>query len=42
MMADGVLLNWCPPERVPFARERVREGAEAAGRAVGLGLTIVR
>jgi 5,10-methylenetetrahydromethanopterin reductase len=31
-VADGVLLNWCPPERVAFARERVREGAEAAGR----------
>jgi alkanesulfonate monooxygenase SsuD/methylene tetrahydromethanopterin reductase-like flavin-dependent oxidoreductase (luciferase family) len=31
-VADGVLLNWCPPERVAFARERIREGAEAAGR----------
>ena len=31
-VADGVLLNWCPPERVAFARERVREGAEAVGR----------
>lgn len=31
-IADGVLLNWCPPERVAFARERIREGAEAAGR----------
>ena len=31
-LADGVLLNWCPPERVTVARERVREGAEAAGR----------
>jgi 5,10-methylenetetrahydromethanopterin reductase len=31
-LADGVLLNWCPPERVAFARERVREAAEAAGR----------
>lgn len=31
-LADGVLLNWCPPERVAFARARVREGAEAAGR----------
>jgi alkanesulfonate monooxygenase SsuD/methylene tetrahydromethanopterin reductase-like flavin-dependent oxidoreductase (luciferase family) len=31
-IADGVLLNWCPPERVAFARERVRDGAEAAGR----------
>jgi alkanesulfonate monooxygenase SsuD/methylene tetrahydromethanopterin reductase-like flavin-dependent oxidoreductase (luciferase family) len=31
-VADGVILNWCPPERVAFARERIREGAEAAGR----------
>ena len=31
-LADGVLLNWCPPERVAFARDRVREGAEATGR----------
>jgi alkanesulfonate monooxygenase SsuD/methylene tetrahydromethanopterin reductase-like flavin-dependent oxidoreductase (luciferase family) len=31
-VADGVLLNWCPPERIAFARERVREGAEATGR----------
>jgi 5,10-methylenetetrahydromethanopterin reductase len=31
-VADGVLLNWCPPERVAFARERIREGAEAAER----------
>jgi alkanesulfonate monooxygenase SsuD/methylene tetrahydromethanopterin reductase-like flavin-dependent oxidoreductase (luciferase family) len=31
-IADGVLLNWCPPERVAFARERIREGAELSGR----------
>jgi alkanesulfonate monooxygenase SsuD/methylene tetrahydromethanopterin reductase-like flavin-dependent oxidoreductase (luciferase family) len=31
-VADGVLLNWCPPERVAFARERIAEGARAAGR----------
>jgi 5,10-methylenetetrahydromethanopterin reductase len=31
-IADGVLLNWCTPERVAFARRRVEEGAEAAGR----------
>jgi alkanesulfonate monooxygenase SsuD/methylene tetrahydromethanopterin reductase-like flavin-dependent oxidoreductase (luciferase family) len=31
-VADGVLLNWCPPERVAWARERIREGAERAGR----------
>jgi alkanesulfonate monooxygenase SsuD/methylene tetrahydromethanopterin reductase-like flavin-dependent oxidoreductase (luciferase family) len=30
--ADGVLLNWCPPERVSFARERIAEGAAEAGR----------
>ena len=31
-IADGVLLNWCPPERVAYARDRVAEGAESAGR----------
>ena len=31
-IADGALLNWCPPERVAFARARIAEGAEAAGR----------
>jgi 5,10-methylenetetrahydromethanopterin reductase len=31
-IADGVILNWCPPERVPFAKTRVAEGAEAAER----------
>jgi 5,10-methylenetetrahydromethanopterin reductase len=31
-VADGVLLNWCPPERVTTAREQVAEGARAAGR----------
>jgi alkanesulfonate monooxygenase SsuD/methylene tetrahydromethanopterin reductase-like flavin-dependent oxidoreductase (luciferase family) len=31
-VADGVLMNWCPPERVPAAREAVAGGAEAAGR----------
>jgi alkanesulfonate monooxygenase SsuD/methylene tetrahydromethanopterin reductase-like flavin-dependent oxidoreductase (luciferase family) len=31
-VADGALLNWCTPERVAFARERVAEGADAAGR----------
>ncbi len=31
-VADGVLLNWCTPERVAFAREQVRDGARAAGR----------
>jgi alkanesulfonate monooxygenase SsuD/methylene tetrahydromethanopterin reductase-like flavin-dependent oxidoreductase (luciferase family) len=31
-IADGVLLNWCPPERVAVARRLVREAAEGAGR----------
>src|ERR687892_598977 len=30
--ADGVLLNWCPPERVARARGEIASGAEAAGR----------
>lgn len=34
-VADGVLLNWCPPERVAFARKRIAEGAEGAGRDPG-------
>ena len=31
-VADGVLLNWCPPARVETARAEIAEGAEAAGR----------
>ncbi|MGH2595228.1 MAG: LLM class flavin-dependent oxidoreductase [Actinomycetota bacterium] len=31
-VADGVLLNWCSPERVAAAGGQLREGAEAAGR----------
>jgi 5,10-methylenetetrahydromethanopterin reductase len=31
-VADGVLLNWCPPERVVQARAAVAEGAATAGR----------
>lgn len=31
-VADGVLLNWCPPERVAQARDAVRSAAGAAGR----------
>lgn len=31
-IADGALLNWCPPDRVAFARARIAEGARAAGR----------
>jgi 5,10-methylenetetrahydromethanopterin reductase len=34
-IADGVLLNWCTPERVHTARTELREGAEAAGRDPG-------
>jgi len=34
-IADGVILNWCPPERVPFARARIAEGAEVAERDPG-------
>lgn len=30
--ADGAFLNWMTPERARWARERVHEGAEAAGR----------
>jgi alkanesulfonate monooxygenase SsuD/methylene tetrahydromethanopterin reductase-like flavin-dependent oxidoreductase (luciferase family) len=31
-VADGVLLNWCTPERVAVARDAVREAADRAGR----------
>ena len=31
-VADGVLLNWCPPERVASVREQLSRGAERAGR----------
>ncbi len=31
-IADGVLLNWCPPERVVSARRVLAEAAVAAGR----------
>ena len=31
-VADGVLLNWCTPDRVADAVTQVREGAESAGR----------
>jgi 5,10-methylenetetrahydromethanopterin reductase len=31
-VADGVLLNWCTPERVTEARDEVRRAAEDAGR----------
>ncbi len=31
-VADGVLLNWCPPERVGIVRTQLAEGAARAGR----------
>jgi alkanesulfonate monooxygenase SsuD/methylene tetrahydromethanopterin reductase-like flavin-dependent oxidoreductase (luciferase family) len=31
-IADGVLLNWCPPSRLAEARSQLAEGASAAGR----------
>ena len=31
-IADGVLLNWCPPERVGSAVREIAEGAAEAGR----------
>jgi 5,10-methylenetetrahydromethanopterin reductase len=31
-VADGVLLNWCTPERVATARAELADGARAAGR----------
>jgi alkanesulfonate monooxygenase SsuD/methylene tetrahydromethanopterin reductase-like flavin-dependent oxidoreductase (luciferase family) len=31
-VADGVLLNWCTPERVVAARSELAEGADRAGR----------
>lgn len=34
-VADGVLLNWCTPERVAEARDAVRAAAEGAGRDPG-------
>lgn len=34
-IADGAILNWCTPGRVAFARRRIAEAAEAAGRDPG-------
>lgn len=34
-LADGALLNWTMPNRVAWARERIAEGARAAGREPG-------
>lgn len=38
-VADGVILNWCTPERVAAARGVLRGSAEAAGRDPG-GVTV--
>jgi alkanesulfonate monooxygenase SsuD/methylene tetrahydromethanopterin reductase-like flavin-dependent oxidoreductase (luciferase family) len=38
-VGDGVLLNWCTPERVAKAREEVARGAERTGRDPA-GLTV--
>jgi 5,10-methylenetetrahydromethanopterin reductase len=32
-IADGVILNWCTPDRVAEARDAIRTSAQAAGRA---------
>ncbi|HET9671289.1 MAG TPA: LLM class flavin-dependent oxidoreductase [Actinomycetota bacterium] len=42
-LADGVILNWCTPERVAEAREAIRDAATAAGRppdAVTIGVYV--
>lgn len=39
-VADGVILNWCTPERVAAAREQIARGAERAGRDPA-GVTVV-
>ncbi len=31
-LADGACLNWCSPEQIAWSRQRVNEGAAAAGR----------
>jgi alkanesulfonate monooxygenase SsuD/methylene tetrahydromethanopterin reductase-like flavin-dependent oxidoreductase (luciferase family) len=31
-IADGVILNWCTPDRVALARDAIRASAESAGR----------
>jgi alkanesulfonate monooxygenase SsuD/methylene tetrahydromethanopterin reductase-like flavin-dependent oxidoreductase (luciferase family) len=33
-LADGVLLNWLPEDRVPWALEHLKAGASKAGRAL--------
>ena len=31
-LADGAALNWCTPEQVAWSRDRIADGAQAAGR----------
>lgn len=33
-LADGILLNWIPPEAIPRSIEQIRVGAERAGRSL--------
>lgn len=40
-VADGALLNWCPPEWVAVARRAIEEGADAVGRdPTGISLAV--
>jgi alkanesulfonate monooxygenase SsuD/methylene tetrahydromethanopterin reductase-like flavin-dependent oxidoreductase (luciferase family) len=40
-LADGVILNWCTPERVARAREEIAAGAERGGRDPGAVRVVV-
>ena len=33
-LADGAALNWCTPQQIEWSRERMAEGADAAGRDI--------
>jgi alkanesulfonate monooxygenase SsuD/methylene tetrahydromethanopterin reductase-like flavin-dependent oxidoreductase (luciferase family) len=41
-IADGVLLNWMPPDRLPEARRWVQQGADDAGRPTPIVASYVR
>ena len=41
-VADGVLLNWMPPDRLAEARRRVGQGAREAGRPAPIVASYVR
>jgi alkanesulfonate monooxygenase SsuD/methylene tetrahydromethanopterin reductase-like flavin-dependent oxidoreductase (luciferase family) len=41
-VADGVLLNWMPPDQLAAARRWVNEGADEAGRATPIVASYVR